>query len=122
MEERELIRKIINQCLGISTCLKGSHYLEEAVALLLQNPNTSVMEMYQIIAHNYDKSTAGIEHTIRYAIEKAYDSNKLYHNFPYALTRPSNSEVIWTIAEHVKKDILIIDACGSQSGSTNSSV
>ena len=61
--------------------LKGGHYLEEAVALSLQDSSVFVMEMYQTIAEKHNKSVASIEHTIRYAIEITYDKNRLNHFF-----------------------------------------
>ena len=100
--EKQLITKIITQDFGISMHLKGSHYIEEAAILALQDSSIFVM-------HN--KSVASIEHTIRYAIEITYDKNKLNHFFPHSFGRPSNSEVIWTIAENVKRGMLIHNMC-----------
>ena len=98
--EKQRITKVITQDFGISMHLKGSHYIEEAVALALQD-----------IAEKHNKSAASIEHTIRYAIEITYDKNKLNHFFPHSFGRPSNSEVIWTIAENVKRGMLIHNMC-----------
>lgn len=109
--EKQLITKNITQDFGISIHLRGCRYIEEAVTLILQNSNIFVMEMYQNIAEKHNKSAASIEHTIRYAIEIAYNNNKLNQSFPHSFGRPSNSEVIWTIVENVKRDILIHNAC-----------
>lgn len=109
--EKQRIAKIITQDFGISMHLKGGHYIEEAVALALQDSSIFVMEIYQTIAEKHNKSTANIEHTIRYAIEITYDKNKLNHSFPHSFGRPSNSEVIWTIAENVKKSMLVHNMC-----------
>lgn len=109
--EKQLIIKIITQDLGISMHLKGGRYIEEAVALTLQDPSIFVMQMYQTIAEKYSKSVASIEHTIRYAIEITYDKNKLNYFFPHSFGRPSNSEVIWTIVENVKRGVLVHDVC-----------
>jgi hypothetical protein len=62
--EKQLITKIITQDLGISMRLKGGHYLEEAVALSLQDSSVFVMEMYQTIAERHNKGVASIEHII----------------------------------------------------------
>ena len=43
--------------------LKGGHYLEEAVALSLQDSSVFVMEMYQTIAERHNKGVASIEQT-----------------------------------------------------------
>lgn len=110
--EKQRITKIITQDFGISMHLKGSHYIEEAVALALQDSSIFIMEIYQTIAEKHNKSTANIEHTIRYAIEITYDKNKLNHAFPHSFGRPSNSEVLWAIVENVKKGMLIYSPCG----------
>ena len=44
--------------------LKGGNYLEEAVALSLQDSSVFVMEMYQTIAERHNKGVASIEHII----------------------------------------------------------
>ena len=44
--------------------LKGGHYLEEAVALSLQDSSVFVMEMYQTIAERHNKGVASIDHII----------------------------------------------------------
>lgn len=108
-EQKQLISKIIIQDFGMPIHLKGSHYLQEAVILAIQNPSVFVMQIYQTIAEKYDKSAASIEHTMRYAIEITYDKNRLRHFFPYSFGRPSNSEVIWTVVENVKRCMLIHD-------------
>lgn len=48
--EKQRITKVITQDFGISMHLKGSHYIEEAVALALQDSSIFVMEMYQTIS------------------------------------------------------------------------
>lgn len=66
--EKQRITKVITQDFGISMHLKGSHYIEEAVALALQDSSIFVMEMYQAIAEKHNKSAASIEHTIPYVM------------------------------------------------------
>jgi len=75
--EKQRITKVITQDFGISMHLKGSHYIEEAVALALQDSSIFVMQMYQTIAEKHNKSAASIEHTIRYAIEITYDKKMM---------------------------------------------
>ena len=107
IKETQQIITMTIQTYGIPPNLKGYDYLMEAVALLLQDPSIFVMQMYQIIAEKHNKSAANIERTMRYAIEITYGKNKLNHSFPYAFGRPSNSEVIWTIVESVKRFMLV---------------
>lgn len=54
--EKQLITKIITQDFGISMHLKGSHYLEEVVALALQNSSV----IYHPNAKDYSRGAAGI--------------------------------------------------------------
>lgn len=100
-EQKQQIAIITAQDYGIPSYLKGYHYLKEAVALVLQNLTISAMQIYQTIAKNYNIKPTSIERPIRYAIEIAYDKDKLNHRFSNSFGRPSNSEVIWTIAESV---------------------
>lgn len=100
------IAHIIQHVFGISSRLKGSDYLKEAVALILQSPTLSVMQIYEQIAESHNCKAASIEHTIRYAIEQAYTQNRLNHSFPDLYGKPFNSEVIWQIAEFVKQGFL----------------
>ncbi len=98
---QQQITIITAQDYGIPSYLKGYYYLKEAVALVLQTPTISAMQIYQTIAKYHNIKPASIERPIRYAIEVAYDRNKLNHKFPNCFGQPSNSEVIWTIAESV---------------------
>lgn len=90
--------------------LKGGHYLEEAVALSLQDSSVFVMEMYQTIAERHNKGVASIEHIIWYLIEITYDKNRLNHFFS-AVFRVSFQ--FWGAAEIVKKIRLISKKCTS---------
>lgn len=92
----------VTQNFGISPHLKGYHYIKDAAVLALQNPNIATMRIYQIIGERYHKNAASIEHSIRYAVRLAYNINHLNNYFPYTERRPSNSEVIWTLAENVR--------------------
>lgn len=98
-EDQHIIAKII-QGYGIPTYLKGYHYLKEAVALAMQSPTSSAKQIYQTIAKHHNIKSTSVERPIRYAIEIAYDRTRLNHVFPKTLGCPSNSEVIWTIAEN----------------------
>lgn len=106
MKEKQHIIITIVQGYGIPPHLKGYHYLKEAVVLVLQNPTISAKQIYQTIAKNHNIKPTSIERPIRYAIEIAYDKDKLTHRFSNSFGRPSNSEVIWAIAENVTQSYL----------------
>lgn len=101
--DRQLISNIIKMDIGISENLKGFKYLNESVIIVIKNTNISVMQIYERIAENHNRSPVSIERTIRYAIEESFEKNKLNGFFPHSGGKPSNSEVIWTIAEIVKR-------------------
>lgn len=57
----------------------------------------------QMLGNQHGRSAVSIERTLRYAIETAYDKTQLNGSFPNSGGKPSNSEVIWTIAEEIKR-------------------
>ena len=97
--DKETLSAIIQTQIGVSKKLKGYQYLEDAVEIALKNPQMPVMQIYQLLG----RSAVSIERTLRYAIETAYDKTQLNGSFPNSGGKPSNSEVIWTIAEEIKR-------------------
>lgn len=97
--DKETLSAIIQTQIGVSKKLKGYQYLEDAVEIALQNPQMPVMQIYQLLGNQHGRSAVSIERTLRYAIETAYDKTQLNGSFPNSGGKPSNSEVIWTIAE-----------------------
>lgn len=106
MKENQYIITTTVQGYGIPSYLKGYHYLKEAVALALQTPTIPITQIYQTIANHHNIKPANVDRPIRYAIEIAYGRNKLNHKFRNCFGQPSNSEVIWTIAENVTQSSL----------------
>ena len=98
--DKETLSAIIQTQIGVSKKLKGYQYLEDAVEIALQNPQ---MQIYQLLGNQHGRSAVSIERTLRYAIETAYDKTQLNGSFPNSGGKPSNSEVIWTIAEEIKR-------------------
>ena len=101
--EKETLSAIIQTKIGVSKKLKGYQYLEDAVEIALQNPQMPMMQIYRLLGNQHGRSAVGIERTLRYAIETAYDKTQLNGSFPNSGGKPSNSEVIWTIAEEIRK-------------------
>lgn len=106
--DKETLSAIIQTQIGVSKKLKskklkGYQYLEDAVEIALKNPQMPVMQIYQLLGNQHGRSAVSIERTLRYAIETAYDKTQLNGSFPNSGGKPSNSEVIWTIAEEIKR-------------------
>lgn len=101
--DKETLSAIIQTQIGVSKKLKGYQYLEDAVEIALQNPQMPVMQIYQLLGNQHGRSAVSIERTLRYAIETAYDKTQLNGSFPNSGGKPSNSEVIWTIAKEIKR-------------------
>lgn len=101
--EKETLSAIIQTQVGVSKKLMGYQYLTDAVEIALRSPQMPVMQIYQMLGKQYDRSAVSIERTLRYAIEIAYDKTKLNGFFPNSGGKPSNSEVIWTIAEEIRR-------------------
>ena len=95
--DKETLSAIIQTQIGVSK------KLEDAVEIALKNPQMPVMQIYQLLGNQHGRSAVSIERTLRYAIETAYDKTQLNGSFPNSGGKPSNSEVIWTIAEEIKR-------------------
>lgn len=97
--DKETLSAIIQTQIGVSKKLKGY----QSVEIALKNPQMPVMQIYQLLGNQHGRSAVSIERTLRYAIETAYDKTQLNGSFPNSGGKPSNSEVIWTIAEEIKR-------------------
>lgn len=103
---RQLIADVIQQDIGFPAHLKGSYYLEEAVTLLLENESMPIMQVYQTMAKFHSRNPANIEHNIQYTVKYAFEVEQIEYTFSLMPGKPSNSEVIWTIVECVKRHLL----------------
>ena len=95
----------IEQIFGKSADLKGCVFLKEAVLTALDVPNLSVMQIYQKVAETHHCSSVSVEHTIRYAIASVSKQEAFRQNFPTAVRKYSNSEVIFYLRELVKMEV-----------------
>ena len=99
--------------LGISPALQGYTYLREALELVmddieLANRGGITKNLYPIIAKKYKNTINGIERSIRYAIERAFDrtgSDLLEEMFGCSTDaskgKATNSEFIATVADYL---------------------
>ena len=99
--------------LGISPALQGYTYLREALELVMDNSELAYRGgitkiLYPTIAKKYKNTIGGIERSIRYAIEIAFDrtgSDLLEKMFGCSTDackgKATNSEFIATIADYL---------------------
>lgn len=101
--EQQLISNIIKYDIGISETLKGSCYLEEAVVLIVQNPDICDIQVYKELAQRHHCDSATIEHAVEYAIAYSYEKNRLHGFFSDSRGKPKNGEVIFGIAGIIER-------------------
>lgn len=98
--------------LGISANIKGYLYLRTSILLTIENPNEmSVVTkaLYPTVAKIYGTTPSCVERAMRHAISTAWECGdlsalKLYFSNTVKNSRgkPTNSEFIAMIAEHIK--------------------
>ena len=107
------ITKILHE-LGVPSHIKGYEYIREGIILLYDNPEfiggiTKVL--YPDIAKKYKTTVSRVERAIRHAIEISwnrgdYDTmDEIFgHSVDYDKAKPTNSEFIATIADHLRME------------------
>ena len=111
LKENELnktISEILNLS-GITPNLKGYTYMQEAISIAYNNPETIgtvTKTIYPEIAKNHNLNSNNVEIRIRTAIEKAWKEkgginfyNKM--GFQWMDRRPTNSEYIFMVVEYL---------------------
>ena len=88
--------------------LKGYDYLKAAIICLLKNPNLKIMDIYKMVAKDYNVNPYSVEKVIRYAIDLAYDRSpeQLKKFFNYKNEKPYISEVLALVADMVKMEMI----------------
>ncbi|TWT26118.1 sporulation transcription factor Spo0A [Planomicrobium sp. CPCC 101110] len=107
----ELINNFIKE-IGIPPHLKGYVYLQEAVSLVLDEPdmlNKVTKSLYPGVAKKFDTTPPRVERSIRNAIEIAWNNNeteqlsKIFgYNKEHLEAKPPNSQFIGMVAESLK--------------------
>jgi two-component system response regulator (stage 0 sporulation protein A) len=90
--------------LGIPARFSGYSYLLEAIKLFYKNPNMKKItkEIYPEIAEMYNVSYAGVERSIRYAIDISFDKNKHHPFYQFYDMRPTNLAFVADVVDKFK--------------------
>jgi two-component system response regulator (stage 0 sporulation protein A) len=109
MERR--ISKILHS-LGVPSHIKGYVYIRESIKIMYKTNdiNTGITkEIYPEIAKKYDSTISRVERAIRHAIEISWNRGDYEimeeifgHSVDFDRAKPTNSEFISTIADHLR--------------------
>lgn len=111
IEMERTISKILHS-LGVPSHIKGYVYIRESIKLLYNSNDINggiTKEIYPEIAKKYDSTTSRVERAIRHAIEISWNRGDYEimeeifgHSVDFDRAKPTNSEFIATIADHLK--------------------
>lgn len=95
--------------IGMPVHLDGYKYLRTAILMSIENMeivNSITKDIYPELAKRYNSTSTKIEHSIRHIIQTTWDHGKkdvMQRYFGYAVQtyRPTNSEFIAMIADHI---------------------
>ena len=117
-ENRSLEQRTVAlfQQLGISSSQNGYYYLKSAVKwnvrLSTSKTKLKIMQLYPILAQQYNTSVANIERNMRYVIEKAFLQgnsqmlDKLFHNLVhYDNGKVTNTEFIQSCTDYLNSQL-----------------
>ena len=104
------------QQLGISSSQHGYYYLKSAVKwnvrLSTSHTKLKIMQLYPILAKQYETSVANVERNMRYVIEKAFLQGnsemleKLFHNLVhYDNGKVTNTEFIQSCTDYLNAQL-----------------
>lgn len=110
VSELDIHKKLLE--LGISTNLKGYHYLRTAIRVIVNELDgkypDKIVPFYSDIAKIHDTSGMRVERAIRYAIETGYNNvgaSVYYEVFGNSTSsdrsKPTNSQFISTVVETI---------------------
>jgi len=98
--------------LGIPSHVRGYQYIREGILLIYDNPEKITMitkEVYPEIALRFDTTCSRVERAIRHAIEISWIRGDIKlmedlfgHSIDIEKAKPTNSEFLNTIADHLK--------------------
>lgn len=97
--------------IGIPTNLKGYQYVKTAVELCVKDRdllNSITKSLYPEVARLHHVNYIKVEHAIRHAIQRAWESNNpqlrkiIFGNTLYLDSRPTNSAFIAAIVDYVE--------------------
>lgn len=110
-DHQKTISKMLHT-LGVPSHIKGYVYIREGINLMLESNEITggiTKEIYPEIARKYNTTSSRVERAIRHAIEISwnrgdYDTMEeiFGHSVDYDKAKPTNSEFIATIADHLR--------------------
>lgn len=92
------IVELLNE-FSIPKHLRGYRMIIDAIQVLSENPNISVLDLYTKVAEIHNSTVSRTERAIRYAIESGYDNCKMcgidtFKRVCFSNEKPSNSEFL----------------------------
>ena len=117
-ENRTLEQRVVSlfNKLGISSSQNGYYYLKSAikwnVRLSTTNTKLKIMQLYPILAQQYNTSVPNIERNMRYVIEKAFLQgnskmlDELFHNIIHLNSgKVTNTEFIQSCTDYLNSQL-----------------
>ena len=111
IEMERQISKILHS-LGVPSHIKGYIYIRESIKLMYESSDLIggiTKEIYPEIAKKYDSTISRVERAIRHAIEISWNRGDYEvmeeifgHSVDFDRAKPTNSEFIATIADHLR--------------------
>lgn len=110
-EMERKISKILHN-LGVPSHIKGYIYIRESIKMMYESSDLVggiTKEIYPEIARKFDSTISRVERAIRHAIEISWSRGDydvmeeiFGHSVDYDRSKPTNSEFIATIADHLR--------------------
>lgn len=94
---KEIVELLNEFC--IPKHLRGYQMIINAIQVLSENPDISVIDLYTKVAEKHNSTVSRTERAMRYAIESGYDNCKMYNintfkRVSFANGKPSNHEFL----------------------------
>ena len=115
-EPQRNITKLLHS-LGVPSHIKGYLYIRESINIILKSGDMLggiTKEIYPEVAKKYNSSPSRVERAIRHAIEISWNRGDydvmeeiFGHSVDYDKAKPTNSEFISTIADHLKMNLAL---------------
>ncbi|MCM1227547.1 MAG: sporulation initiation factor Spo0A C-terminal domain-containing protein [Clostridium sp.] len=105
-EEKDRIYSLLNE-IGVPQNLKGYEYTADALLHMTAFPNMKIKDIYSSIAIEHDTTAQIIERSIRYCVERTFDSIKpesiesFFSELDCNRSEPTNNEFLTSIADYL---------------------
>lgn len=113
VELQKKITKVLHT-LGVPSHIKGYLYIRDSINIMYSQPDSLggiTKEIYPEIARKYNTTPSRVERAIRHAIEISWNRGDydtmddiFGHSVDYDKAKPTNSEFIATIADHIRME------------------